>query len=283
MNDTLDGSSSAAHGAQEEDPPEPGFFARMFGAKPQKPLSTDPQNTSLDHDSIVHFPNLRVSDVAIPRADIVAVEKSSDLKSLIATFKSSGFSRLPVYDENLDNPMGMVHLKDVALKYGFNGRKAASTLKSVTRPVIFVPPSMPLSVLLQKMQTERTHMALVIDEYGGVDGLVTIEDLVEQIVGEIDDEHDAKEEAAWVEESPGIFSAQARASLEEFEQVLGIDLASDTDDEEIDTLGGLVFMLAGRVPARGEVISHPAGYEFEILDADPRRINRLRVCKRVST
>lgn len=145
------------------------------------------------------------------------------------------------------------------------------------RPVLFVPPSMPIGVLLAKMQTERKHMALVIDEYGGVDGLVTIEDLIEQVLGEIEDEHDVDEADLWKMEKPGIYLAQARAPLEEFEAEIGQRLSDDEMDEEIDTLGGLVFMLSGRVPARGEVVEHPSGAEFEIVDADPRRIKRLRV------
>lgn len=138
---------------------------------------------------------------------------------------------------------------------------------------------MTIGVLLQKMQAERIHMALVIDEYGGVDGLVTIEDLIEQVVGEIEDEHDVDEEDFWIEEKPGVYLCQARAPLEEFEKVLNADLASNTDDEDIETLGGLVFMMIGRVPVRGEVIKHPDGFEFEVVDADPRRIKKIRVCR----
>ena len=171
----------------------------------------------------------------------------------------------------------MIHLKDVALKHGFNGKPKSFDVTKLVRPVLFVPPSMPLDVLLQKMQAERTHMALVVDEYGGVDGLATIEDLIEQLVGDIADEHDTDNDVTWMESEPGVYVCQSRASLEEFEKVLGVDLASDTDDEEIDTLGGLVFMMTGRVPVRGEVISHPSGYDFEVLEADPRRIKRLRV------
>lgn len=136
---------------------------------------------------------------------------------------------------------------------------------------------MPLSVLLQKMQNDRTHMALVIDEYGGVDGLVTIEDMIEQVIGDISDEHDTAEDGHWTQEKPGVYLALSKADLEEFEAEIGIDLSEPLEDEEADTLGGLVFVLAGRVPARGEVIPHPAGVEFEVVDADPRRIKRLRV------
>ena len=175
----------------------------------------------------------------------------------------------------------MVHLKDLALKYIFDDKSEAFNFVELVRPVLFVPPSMPLDVLLQKMQTERTHMALVVDEYGGVDGLATIEDLVEQLVGNISDEHDTDDDATWVEVNPGVYICQSRASLEEFEKVLGVDLASDTDDDEIDTLGGLVFMMTGRVPVRGEVISHPSGYDFEVIEADPRKIKKLRVYQKL--
>jgi magnesium and cobalt transporter len=138
---------------------------------------------------------------------------------------------------------------------------------------------MTIGVLLQKMQADRIHMALVIDEYGGVDGLLTIEDLVETVLGEIVDEHDTEEDVMWLEEAPGVFLVQSRASLTEFETVLGVGALADADDEEVDTLGGLVFMLTGRVPAKGEIVLHPNGVEFEVVDADPRRIKRLRVTR----
>ena len=150
-------------------------------------------------------------------------------------------------------------------------------MKKLLRPVLFAPPSMPSSVLLQKMQRERVHMALVIDEYGGVDGLITIEDLIETIIGEIEDEHDEAEGALWKEERPGSFIAQSIAPLDEFEAAIGMRLRADEDDEDIDTLGGLIFLRTGRVPARGEIVPHESGAEFEIIDADPRRIKRLRV------
>ena len=170
-------------------------------------------------------------------------------------------------------------LKDFALRHGFNGDSPDLDLRDIARPLIYVPPSMPLGVLLQKMQAERTHMALVIDEYGGTDGLVTIEDVIEQVVGEIEDEHDIEEAKSWVMEKPGCYLAQARTELVDFEDEIGIKLTehADIDEEEIDTLGGLVTLLAGHLPARGEVIVHPEGPEFEVIDADPRRIKRLRV------
>lgn len=186
---------------------------------------------------------------------------------------------MPVFDGTLDTPIGFVNLKDFALRYGFNGDAPDYDLRGLTRNLIYVPPSMPLGILLQKMQSERTHMALVIDEYGGTDGLLTIEDLIEQVVGAIEDEHDATEIKSWVQEGEGVYLAKAKTNLEEFEAEIGMKLTDhdEIDEEEVDTLGGLVFMLSGRVPARGEVIPHPDGPEFEILDADPRRIKRLRV------
>jgi magnesium and cobalt transporter len=168
-------------------------------------------------------------------------------------------------------------LKDVALGHGFHKSEGDFDLRSMLRPLLYAPPSMPIGVLLQKMQTERTHMALVIDEYGGVDGLVTIEDLIEQVIGEIEDEHDVEEDSPWSHEKSGAYLALARAPLDEFEAEIGIKLLDTDEDEEIDTLGGLVFKLTGRIPARGEIVPHPSGAEFEVVDADARRIKRLRV------
>ena len=221
---------------------------------------------------------LRVEDVMIPKADIKSVPATISKEDLVLVFRESGLTRLPVYDGTLDTPMGFAHLKDIALKHGFNGSGGRLALKSMLRPLLFVPPSMPIGVLLSKMQADRIHMALVIDEYGGADGLVTIEDLIEQVIGEIEDEHDPDEGAFWVIEKPGCYLAQAKTPVDEFQQEIGRDLSdvAEVDPEEVDTLGGLVFMLLGRVPARGEVVNHPAGVEFEVVDADPRRIKRLR-------
>ncbi len=167
-------------------------------------------------------------------------------------------------------------LKDFALQQGF-GATARFSLRKLLRPLIYAPPSMPAAVLLQKMQRERSHMALVIDEYGGVDGLVTIEDLIETVIGEIEDEHDDEETALWKEEKPGVIVAQATAPLDEIEAAIGLKLRTGEDDGEIDTLGGLVFLRTGRVPGRGEIVPHESGAQFEVLDADPRRIKRLRL------
>jgi magnesium and cobalt transporter len=281
MNDTIDESSSAAHRAQPEDQKEPdGFFKRLFAGKDDADKTTSPDTDKILHArSLKILSDIRVDDVAIPRADIIAVPIDMKMEELLKVFKESGYSRLPVYNDALDTPQGLLHLKDLALRYGFNGKVTRFSIKRMLRPLLYVPPSMTIDVLLQKMQSDRIHMALVIDEYGGVDGLVTIEDLIEEIVGEIEDEHDTEEENLWIEEKPGVYLCQARMPLDDMEKVLNVDFASDTDDEDIDTLGGLITMMIGRVPVRGEVIKHPDGFEFEIVDADPRRIKKIRVCR----
>ncbi|MEM7506519.1 MAG: hemolysin family protein [Pseudomonadota bacterium] len=229
--------------------------------------------------NILRLRDLRVVDVMTPRADIEAISDDASLEDATAAFERGGFSRLPVFHETLDDPVGFIHLKDLAVQYGVGCRRNGSEFNATEHlhQALFVPPSMGIVSLLQKMQGERVHMALVIDEFGGVDGLVTIEDLVEQIVGDIEDEHDADETEQWREAAPGVYSLDARADIEAFEEASGLHLRHEDWDEDVDTLGGLVFMLSGRVPARGEVISHPHGHEFLITDADPRRIKRLRL------
>ena len=282
MGDIKKGSLDVTRGAQlSQKNIQSGFFKRLLSGLETPKEQLNQSESSLPDEGISKLKTLRVEDVAIPRADIVSVSSELDSDALIKEFRDSGYSRLPVFEDTLDNPIGMVHLKDLALKYIFDNKSEAFNFVELVRPVLFVPPSMPLDVLLQKMQTERTHMALVVDEYGGVDGLATIEDLVEQLVGNISDEHDTDDDATWFEVKPDVYICQSRASLEEFEKVLGVDLASDTDDEEIDTMGGLVFMMTGRVPVRGEVISHPSGYDFEVIEADPRRIKKLRVSQKL--
>ena len=287
MGDT-DPGSRAAQGAPDEqtDDIQRGFFARLFEAlSPQADEETVAGETEALKKAagpmlgMLNLRRMRVEDVSVPKADIVATPVSATLEELVEVFRDSGLTRLPVFDGTLDTPMGFVNLKDVALKHGFNGGGPEFDLRELLRPLLYVPPSMPLGILLQKMQAERTHMALVIDEYGGTDGLVTIEDLLEQVVGAIEDEHDVDEAKSWIEEGPGVYVALAKTELEAFEEQIGMDLTEhdEIDAEEIDTLGGLVFMLAGHVPVRGELIRHPEGPEFEVLDADPRRIKRLRV------
>ncbi|MEW9919594.1 hemolysin family protein [Marimonas sp. MJW-29] len=291
--DDKDGSSDAAQRAHPDEDSEQqeenaartgGFFSRVIEALSPSETESPDENTPppvdrLSARGMMNLRRMRVDDVAIPKADIIAVPVTADLDELVDVFKESGLTRLPVYDGTLDTPVGMAHLKDLALQYGFNGKPRNFDLQGMLRPLLFVPPSMSIGVLLTKMQAERRHMALVIDEYGGVDGLVTIEDLIEQVIGEIEDEHDVDEGTYWTVEKPGTYIALAKTPLEDFEAEIGHSLTDhdDVDEEEIDTLGGLVFMLSGRVPARGEVVLHPDGPEFEVIDADPRRIKRLRV------
>ncbi len=223
--------------------------------------------------------DLRVEDVMTPRADIAAVPIDATLDQVMGALSKGSFSRVPVYQDTLDDPLGFVHLKDLALAYGVGCAQGAAkfSVRDHLRTALFVPPSMRIAALMQRMQATRTHMALVIDEFGGVDGLVTIEDLVEQIVGDIEDEHDTAESAQWRAQAPGVYIVNARADIREFCDAEGVELLPDDWEEEVDTLGGLVFMLTGRVPTRGEVITHPAGHEFEVIDADPRRIRRMRL------
>lgn len=229
--------------------------------------------------------DLRVDDIAVPKADIIAAPEDSSLQKISDIFRKFRISRIPIFQETLDNPLGFLHLKDFALGDGFN-KDHNLEIKSKLRPLIFIPPSMNLGTLLQKMQAERIHMALVIDEYGGVEGLVTIEDLLEEIVGEIIDEHDQDEDQLWAEEKPNIFLVNARLELDMFKNQTGVNLRNDSEqDEEYETIGGLVNSLTNRIPVRGEVIKDRMGNEFSIVEADARRIKRLRLklskrCKR---
>ncbi|MGZ2256902.1 hemolysin family protein [Roseobacter sp. A03A-229] len=287
-----DGQSDAAQRAHvgTDTPPEPeasrpgGFFSRVIGAlsptenEEESPAAEIAPERPQTH-GMMNLRRMRVEDVSVPKADITAIPSTASLEEVVTIFKESGLTRLPAYDGTLDTPIGLLHLKDLALTHGFNGHSHSFDMRAMLRPLLFVPPSMTIGVLLTKMQAERRHMALVIDEYGGVDGLVTIEDLIEQVIGEIEDEHDVDEDQFWTEEKPGCYLALAKTPLDDFEAEIGQSLTDhdEVDEEEIDTLGGLVFMLSGRVPARGEVVVHPDGPEFEVLDADPRRIKRLRV------
>jgi len=231
--------------------------------------------------NLLGFSELRTEDVMVPRPDIVAVEEGVTLDELVKAFREANHSRLPVFRETLDDPRGMVHIKDF-LGWMADRRAAGEgdgdfSLASIRRDLIYVPPSMPAIDLLLKMQASRVHMALVIDEYGGTDGLVTIEDLVEEIVGEIEDEHDEAERPDLVRLPDGLIDATARAEIEDLEEMLGLTLVSQESENPPDTLGGLVFDMLGRVPQRGEVVVHDSGVEFEIADADPRKIKRLVV------
>ncbi|MEO1198336.1 MAG: hemolysin family protein [Pseudomonadota bacterium] len=251
--------------------------------------------------NILGLRDLRVDDVMIPRADIVAVEVETPLGEILGVFQQAGHSRLPVYRETLDDPTGLLHIKDVMgyILKAANGRsrrktpipaealdlsKANLTKKiaqtKLLRDVLFVPPSMPALDLLAKMQTTRIHMGVVIDEYGGTDGLVSIEDLVEVIVGDIEDEHDEEEGPMIEPRGTNAFVADARAPLEDVAQMLGKGfIIGEEVAEDVDTLGGLIFVHAGHIPVRGELIAYPGGYEFEVIEADPRRIKRILIRK----
>jgi CBS domain containing-hemolysin-like protein len=247
--------------------------------------------------NILSLADVRVDDIMVPRADIDAVEVGITLAALLAAFEKSGHSRMPVHRETLDDPVGLVHIKDLmgyivraatvggdseeGGREGFDlgrvdlSRRLADT--DLVRNILFVPPSMPVTALLASMQAARVQLALVIDEYGGTDGLVSLEDVIEMVVGDIEDEHDDDESPKIVPAGEGVYLADARADLDEVSAALGVDLAAGEDGEDVDTIGGLLFSLLGRIPVRGELIKGPAGLEFEILDADPRRIKRLRI------
>jgi CBS domain containing-hemolysin-like protein len=265
---------------------------------------------------LLRFGAVRVEQIMVPRADIIAVEESEPVNELVLTFEEAGVSRIPIFHDTLDDPRGMIHIKDlfrwIAAEVGgrslvepqvrgdarrlVSGPRERSgelakpdlsrldlsrpiTVVKIRRPVLYVPPSMPAMNLLIRMQTTRIHMALVVDEYGGTDGLVTIEDLVEQIVGDIEDEHD-EEEAAHITVDPKLgLVASARTPVKELEARLEMKLLKPEEEAEIDTLGGLVFALVGRVPARGELVRHASGVEFEVLDADPRRVKKVKIHK----
>ena len=263
-----------------------GLFNRLMGHAPEP--EDVASGAEEDGDLVEHaraFEDLSVEDVMRPRADILALELSATFDEVVARFAEAEHSRMPVYRETLDDPVGVVHIKDLI------GMVAPAdpdippsppwkecVLHRVKRELLYVPASMLAADLLLKMRVARIHMAMVIDEFGGTDGLVTMEDLVEAVVGDIADEYDEAAPAHIVARPAGVFEADARASLEELEQALGESVASEELEEEIDTVGGLVAALAGRVPQRGEVISRP-GFEFEVTDADPRRIKHVRIRK----
>ncbi|KQT11878.1 hypothetical protein ASG40_07680 [Methylobacterium sp. Leaf399] len=345
-NDRSRGAAQAALGATEGESParevparEPWYdrLLNVFHLRPRDSLRDDIEGALATPDSgenafspieramlknVLGLHKVRVDDVMIPRADIIAVSIETSLSDLLKLFRAAGHSRLPVYGESLDDPRGMVHIRDlvdhlVARAEASPRRAASATMTSaeappaasprqrrgtralrgldlanvdlsaslastrIQRPVLFVPPSMPAIDLLVRMQATRTHMALVIDEYGGTDGLISIEDLIEMVVGDIEDEHDVAEGrlVQRVDGEADIFIADARAGLAEVSAATGIDLDAALGQmaEDIDTIGGLIVTLAGRVPLRGEVIGGPGDLQFEVLDADPRRVKRLRL------
>lgn len=228
---------------------------------------------------LAEFENARVEDVMIPRADIVALDSAIGFEDLVGAFAEATHSRLPVYRETLDDPIGFVHIKDVVAelaRMNAADEKEPRGVRQIARNILFVPPSMKLTDLLVKMQATRIHMAMVIDEYGGTDGLVSLEDLVEEIVGDIEDEHDTAI-PLFTRKSRGVWEVDARMEISDFEEETEVDLSLPDYEDEIDTLGGVAFALAGRVPERGEVLHHPSGMDIEIMDADGRRIKRLKL------
>jgi CBS domain containing-hemolysin-like protein len=283
-------------------------------------LTDDISNTAFSPEeramlqNILLFREVRVEDVMVPRVDIEAVEQSMSIGELMILFEESGRSRMPVYCDTLDDPRGMVHIRDLlsyVTKQARNKRRAGAKpaasspekiekeprqpkpdfdlarvdLKktvadaNIIREVLFVPPSMLASDLMERMQAARTQMALVIDEYGGTDGLASLEDIVEMVVGDIEDEHDDDENMVQ-KTSEDVFVADARVELEELAEVIGSDFDVRDQIDDVDTLGGLVFAALGRIPVRGEVVQALPGFEFHILDADPRRIKRVRITRK---
>jgi CBS domain containing-hemolysin-like protein len=266
-------------------------------------------------NNILRFREVRVEDVMVPRADIEAVDLTITIGELMVIFEESGRSRMPVYSESLDDPRGMVHIRDLlsyVTKQARNKRRSGSRSTAsatataaekparqpkpgfdlgridlsktveeagIIRQVLFVPPSMHASDLMQRMQAARIQMALVIDEYGGTDGLASLEDIVEMVVGDIEDEHD-DEEVMFAKTSDDVFVADARVELEEIAAAIGPDFDVREQLEDVDTLGGLVFAALGRIPARGEVVQAIPGFEFQVLDADPRRVKRVRIVRK---
>lgn len=247
--------------------------------------------------NLLGFPNLRVDDLMVPRADITALEEKQTIRELLDKFTEANHSRLPIYRETLDDVTGMIHVKDFLGWLSAKGKRRKSKTQapglslaaaelatpikshpSLMREVLYVPPSMPAPDLLVKMKTSRNHLAVVVDEYGGTDGLVSFEDLVEAIVGDIADEHDADDEAELIrKQGDNVYVADARINISTLDQMFGVDLLSEEQEDEADTLGGLVFEMGGRVPSRGEIIRHPSGLEFEIMETDPRRVKKVRI------
>ncbi len=289
----------------------PGLIERLRGFLGLSPASVrDDIEDAIDESASAEFTpqerailknvlalhDVRVEDVMVPRADIVALPLETTLREVLELFRTAGHSRLPVYVDTLDDPRGMIHIRDLLVflvsdpRFGLvagpsveapaggapTGLDMPLSDARILRPVLYAPPSMPALDLLLRMQMSRTHMALVIDEYGGTDGLVSIEDVVESIVGDIEDEHDETETPIHAA-GGGVFIVEARAPLDEVSEAVGFDFASLADAEEVDTIGGLVTASAGRVPGRGEILKGPGDFEYEILDADPRRIKRLKL------
>ena len=223
--------------------------------------------------NLLHFGEQTAGDICVTRGDIIAVRSGISFDDLVAAFADAGHSRLPVYGESLDDVIGMIHIKDVFVANVDDSRDRS--MAALMREPLFVPESMGVIELLARMRQQRTHLAIVVDEFGGTEGLVTIEDVVEEIVGDIEDEHDEAEAGMLTMVDDGLWEADARLELDELAQAVDPRLSSDQD--EVDTVGGLVFLLAGRIPAKGECVKHPSGWTIEALDSDPRKILRVRL------
>lgn len=256
-------------------------IAELVGKQENGAEDTQTEGESLDLNAqeralignVLRLRDITADDVMVPRPDIVAMKADVTLEEALALIRTEGHSRMPVYREHLDDVAGMVHIKDV---FGFTGTPSEFSIDKILRKPLLVAPQIAVLDLLLQMRQMHTHLALVVDEYGGIDGLVTIEDLVETIVGDISDEHDEIEGPMLTERADGSFDLNARLPVEAFEERVGPVLSADEREADIETVGGLVFNLAERVPARGELISHPSGVEFLVLDADARRIRKLR-------
>jgi len=223
--------------------------------------------------NLLHFGEQTAGDICVTRGEIIAVPSSIGFDALVRAFADAGHSRLPVYGESLDDVVGMLHIKDVFVANVDETRDRS--MAALMREPLFVPESMGVIELLARMRQQRTHLAIVVDEFGGTEGLVTIEDVVEEIVGDIEDEHDEAEAGMLTMVDDGLWEADARLELDELAQAVDPRLSSDQD--EVDTVGGLVFLLAGHIPAKGECVKHPSGWTIEALDSDPRRIIRVRL------
>jgi len=280
MAETSNGAGAPADDADKGGPIEQVLHALGLGRKPARTEVAEERSGSDLVDQAEAFQTVVVGDVMIPRADIVALEINMPLKDVAAQFIESEHSRLPVYRETLDDPVGFVHVKDVfKLMAGNVGRPSLNepVLGRLRRETLYVPASMRAADLLLRMQASHIHLAMVIDEFGGVDGLVTLENIIEAVVGEIDDEHDVTQAAQILARAGGVFEVDGRVELDELAEALGRRLAPPNPEEEVDTIAGLVAAVAERVPQRGEVVALDASLEAEVLDADPRRIKRLRL------
>ena len=226
--------------------------------------------------NILKIDGIRSSDIMIPRADIGAVELNDSFEKVLEVFIKEAHSRVPIYEKNLDNIIGMIHIKDL-VNYQNQKKTETNFLQNLKREILEIPPSMPVLDLLLKMQLTRLHMGIVIDEYGCTDGLVTIEDVIEEITGEIEDEHDEENLPMLIKSSLNTFEASARIEIDELQKVTNVEFLNSYDNDDVDTLGGLIFSITGRVPQRGEIIKHSSGTTFEIKDADPMKIKSVKV------